>query len=205
MDLTTLEAVRTQLGISSTADDALLSLYVSQASRAIETHCGRRFSGVVGTLHYDLLSTQVGGRVRGRVLYFSTDVLKIDALYNASALLLETDYRLLPVDNAFLYSTYWARHAVELLPSSGQSWQVKDNGDLQGAISVVGTFGYCLASDRPPDITLAATKLAAWLYQNRDNSGAAVQMADGSVSMPAELPQFALKVLSRYMRVEAYF
>lgn len=205
MDLTTLDAVRAQLGISSTVDDALLRLYVTQASRAIETYCGRRFSDVVGTLHYDLRSTNAGGRVRGNVLYFSTDVLKVDSLYNGGTLVPNTDYRLLPSDNPLLYSTHWARYALELLPSAGRHWQVNANGNWQEAISVVGTFGYCLARDRPPDIVLAATKLAAWLYQNRDNTGAAVQMADGSVSMPAELPQFALKMLSRYVRVEAYF
>ena len=205
MDLTTVSAVKLQLGINTTTDDALIALYVSQASRFVESYCQRRFSHFTGTLCYDLRHVSKGGRFTSDTLYFTTDVLKVDALYTNGSLIPSSEYRLLPTDDGFQYSQYFPRYAIQLSPIRG--WLVEGVLASNGlnTIEVVGTFGYCLASERPPDIVLATTKLAAWLYQNRDNTGAPVQLDNGSITMPAEVPQFVLKTLTRYVRTEVFF
>lgn len=201
-NLTTRAAVKQQLGISSNADDALIDVLVDQASAMIETHCNRVFGTFIETLRYDRRSVIVGGRVRGNVLYFDTDVLGVDAVVNgANGTLSSSDYRLIPSNPpSFRRTATFPRYAIELLPESGQRWALNSTGGRQDAILITGTIGYCLPSDIPPDVKLAATRLAAWLYQNRDNDGATVQAPDGTLNIPAEAPTFVLKTLQRYVR-----
>jgi hypothetical protein len=197
-DLTTVSAVKRQLGIGistlNIADDDLLGLYVTQASQMIETECARTFSETIGTLYFDARYPVI----EGRTLYFDQDMLGVDAVFNgANGTLNPSDYRLLPVHAS-------PKYALQLLPKSNLSWQVGNDGYVQNAIGVIGTSGYCLSSARPADITLAATKLAAWLYQNRDNDGSTVQIANGTTVIPAEAPVFVLRVIEKYIRRVAY-
>lgn len=197
-DYTTTAAVKRQLNIGqteiNTVDDDLIDVYVTQASQAIDTFTGRTFSESIGTLYYDARYPVI----EGRILYFDQDYLGVDAVSNGvNGTINPANYRLLP-------QHYAPKYALQLLDQSGLSWQVGNDGGAQNAITVIGTTGYCLASSRPADITLAATKLAAWLYQNRDNDGAIIQMADGTTSIPAEAPAVVLKLLDKYIRRVAY-
>ena len=97
-----------------------------------------------------------------------------------------------------------AGYGLQLLVKSQQTWVVGNDGYAQNAICVIGTTGYCLTTNRPADITLAATKLAAWLYQNRDNDGSTVQIADGSIAIPANAPTFVLRTINKYVRRSVY-
>lgn len=194
-DLTTTAAVKRQLNIGqngtlNTVDDTLIDLYVTQASQLIETECLRQFSATVGTLFYDARYPVI----EKNILYFDQDWLGIDALSNgANGTINSANYRLLPAH-------FSPKYAVQLLPKSGLYWQVGNDGFVQNAICVIGTTGYCATGSQPADITLAATKLAAWLYQNRDNDGSSVQMADGAMVIPADAPTFVLRTISKYVR-----
>lgn len=201
-NLTTRALVRQQLGISSTQDDGLIDLYVEQAAAMIETHCNRIFGTFIEALRYDARESIIGGRIKGRMLFFDTDVLGVDSVVNgADGTLDSTDYRLLPSNPPSHRRTApFPRYGIELLPSSGRRWARGELGDRENAIIVNGTIGYCLPSQVPPDVRLAATRLAAWLYQNRDNDGATIQMADGTLNMPAEAPSFVLNTIRRYVR-----
>lgn len=198
-DYTTTAAVKRQLGIgvngtTNTVDDDLIGLYVTQASQMIDTETMRTFSETVGTLFYDSCPPVA----EGRTLYFDQDWLGIDALSNgANGTLDPSNYRLLPLH-------YSPKYAVELLAKSNLAWNVGNDGYAQNAVCVIGTTGFCLSANRPADITLAATKLAAWLYQNRNNDGSTVQIADGAVAIPAQAPTFVLRTLSKYVRRQAY-
>jgi hypothetical protein len=199
VDLTTLSAVKTQLGIGTdgtlnTTDDTLISLYVTQASQLIETETARTFSSTVQTLYYD-----VGYPVTdGRTLYFDQDWLGVDTVVNgANGTLAPSQFRLLPVHDT-------PKYGLQLLNSTSMYWQVGNDGYSQNAIQVNGTTGYCLTGTLPADITLAATKLAAWLYQHRDDSGDTVQIADGAIAIPAQAPKFVLRTISKYIRRVAY-
>jgi hypothetical protein len=193
-DYTTLAAVRSQLGLgdSDTGDDTLISTYVSQASQAIDTHTDRSFIGTNGTLTYDCQEPIV----IGRTLYFDRDVLGVYSVTNGDSVTVSSsEYRLLPANST-------PKYAMEILPSSSKQWTYTT--DWQDAITVAGTLGYCSEANRPADITLAATKLAAWLYQNRDNTGESTRYADGSTSIPAEAPAIVLRLLSKYVRSELF-
>lgn len=197
-DYTTTDAVKRQLGLmttgtNNTADDDIIAIYVTEASQMIATETNRQFSETVGTLFYDAAYPVVSNNV----LYFDQDWIGVDALSNgASGTLDPSNYRLLPVNQS-------PKYGLQLLQKANASWLVGNDGYTQNAICVVGTTGYCLSSDRPADITLAATKLAAWLYQNRDNTGA-VQVADGFQQVPATSPTFVLRTISKYIRRVAY-
>lgn len=198
-DLTTTAAVKRQLGIGvggtlNTVDDDLIAVYVTEASQFIETECMRSFGTLVGTNYYDAAYPVIDGRT----LYFDQDYVSVDSVWNgANGTLNAADYRLLPLH-------YSPKYALQLLASSNATWQVGNNGFVQNAIGVIGTTGYSTPADRPADITLAATKLAAWLYQNRRNDGSTVQIADGSTVIPAEAPTFVLRTIQKYVRRVAY-
>ncbi|GIV50516.1 MAG: hypothetical protein KatS3mg038_1037 [Candidatus Kapaibacterium sp.] len=200
--LTTAQAVKEQLSIASHTDDHLIERLVRDASAMIETHCGRIFGTLIGTLQYDRRPTLIGGRIDGRILYFDRDVLKIDVLINGVYGTLDSQsYRLLPTNPPITSrATLFPRYAVELLTPPVLPWGLSSSGS-QGAITIIGTFGYCLPHEVPYDVQLAATRLAAWLYQNRDNDGSSVQAPDGTLTIPAEAPSFVLKTLQRYVRV----
>ena len=191
-DLTTAAAVKAQLKITETGDDTLLADYVTQASKMVETFCGRQFANTAGTLAFDTY----GPHIQGDRLYLGQDVLSITSLTNGGdGVLPATAYRLWPLNTS-------PKYAVELLPSGGYAWETDSDGYAEGAIVVVGSLGYCTAATRPADVTLAATKLAAWLYQNRDNDGSTVQLGNGALAIPAEAPALVFKLLARYVRVE---
>jgi hypothetical protein len=193
-DYTTLAAVRSQLkiGVSDTGDDAQISTYVTQASQAIDTHTDRSFTGTNGTLTFDCRQPSI----IGNTLYLAQDVIDVYSIVNGdSNTLTSSQYRLLPNNST-------PKYAIEILPSSGKQWTYTT--DWQAAITVAGTLGYCTEANRPADITLAATKLAAWLYQNRDNTGEQTRYADGSTSIPAEAPQIVLRLLEKYVRSELF-
>jgi len=198
-DYTTTAAVKRQLNIGqngtlNTIDDDLISVYVTQASQLIDTECSRVFAPTVGTLFYDAIYPVICGNT----LYFDQDYIGINAISNGSNGTLDpSNYRLLPL-------AYSPKYGVQLLAKSSETWLVGNDGFAQNAICVIGTTGFCLDADRPADITLAATKLAAWLYQNRDNDGSSVQVADGSMVIPADAPTFVLRTINKYIRRVAY-
>jgi len=199
--LTTTDAVKQQLNIGqngtlNTVDDPLISVYVEEASQLIQTECMRTFGTLVDTYLYDAAYPVVNNNI----LYFSQDFLQVDSISNgASGTLDPSAYRLLPVN-----PNTNPKYALQLLVSSNLVWQVGNNGFAQNAIVVQGTAGYCTPADRPADVTLAATKLAAWLYQNRDNDGSTVQIADGATVIPANAPTFVLRTISKYVRRVAW-
>ena len=197
-NLTTVDAVKRSLAIGvngtlNTSDDDLLLTFVGQASDMITSYCRRNFYVTYGTLYYDSNYPHTSDNK----LFFTEDWLQVDYVWNgANGTLDPANYRLLPTH-------YSPKYALELLPRSQTSWMVGSDGFNQNAIGVIGSFGYCDDNTRPQAITFAATKLASWLYMNRDNDGTVVQMADGSLAIPSNAPSIVFTVLDRYVRVEA--
>ena len=196
-DLTTVAAVKRQLNFNDTTtgtltDDQLIADYVTQASAHIEAYCDRSFSSSIGTLFYSVCPPDV----YGRQLYFGDDVLGVASVTQDDGTVVSpTDYALLPLN---------ANPKYALIRTDGASWTYSIN--RVAAITVVATIGYCTESDRPQDITLAATKYAAWLYQNRNNDGQTIAVADGAISVPAQLPDFVIRILDsgRYVKDVMY-
>jgi hypothetical protein len=200
--LTTLNAVKQQLNIGqdgtlNTRDDDLITRYVHDASGMVESHCNRFFSDVTngsGTLN--IPHDCIYPAVNGRTLFLAEDLLSVGTLINQhdggnGSTLTADQYNLLP--------TYgYPKYGIEIKKSVAVQWSYE--GDNRGAIHVIGSWGFCTAAQRPRDITEAATRLAAWLYQTRDNDGSAIQTADGSTVIPPDAPPLVFKMLDRYVK-----
>lgn len=196
--LTTTAAVKRQLAIGvngtvNNVDDDLIDTYVAQASQMIQTECVRTFGTLVGTFYYDAAYPVAVNNL----LYFDQDFLQVDSVSNGSNGTLDpSNYRLLPIN-------FQPKYALQLLNKSTQVWVVGNDGYAQNAIVVMGTAGYCTPADRPADITNAATKLAAFLYETRDVEPT-VQIANGFAVLPANAPSVVLRTIASYVRRVAY-
>lgn len=183
--LTTLAAVRAQLSFDNTltGDDALISTYVEQASAMIETYCKRTLAAANGTLHFDVRPPDV----YGNKLFFGADVIGVYAVVNGDGeTVASSDYQLLPNNST-------PKYAIRLL--NGKAWTYDTN--REAAITIAGTLGMFAADAIPDDLALAATKLAAWLYQTRDNREDNVRFADGSMVIPSDAPAVVLRILDK--------
>lgn len=199
--LCSLDNVKQQLNIGqhgtlNTFDDDLLTRYVYEASSAVEAHCGRRFADVtngIGTLtrKFDYASPPLFGRV----LFVDDDLLSVTTLTNGDGnAIASTNYRLLPPNDS-------PKYGIELYDDSTVSWVAGDH--RQEAIQVQGSWGYATSTlTMPQDVRTAASKLAAWFYQTRDNDGTRIAFADGSMSIPPDAPPMVFKLLQRYVKVQ---
>lgn len=195
-DYTTLTKVKLQLEIQDVTgtlnDDTLINDYITQASKFIDDYCRRTFSESVGTLNLDVGAPYT----YGSKLFFGQDVLGVVSVVNGNgSTLTASDYVLLPANET-------PKYGMQL--KNGAYWTYSDS-PLQ-AITVVATLGYCTEATRPADITLAATKLSAFLYQNRSNFAPQIMVADGTINVPAEAQAMIMRILDkgRYIKDELY-
>lgn len=207
-DLTTVAQVKRQLaspnGTMSDVDNDLLQYYVTQASDDFERACNRwwidaegiyhpAFTPSYGTLYYDAIYPQI----EGKTLFFGQDVLSVVSVSNgANGTLTSDQYRLLPVNGS-------PKYGLELL-TPGISWLYGSTGSPQNAIVVTAQVGMFTAGNVPANVTLAVTKYAAWLYQNRDNDGSTFVAANGEAVIPSQAPALVLKIVDQYKRRESF-
>ena len=200
-DLTTVARVKRELSITNyetgtlsvnAVDDDLLALKVSEATQLFESDARMSFTGANGTLTFDIAAPYVFGRK----LFFRQPVLNVYELTTGDGTIIpSTGYRLLPLNIS-------PKYELELL--NDYTWEVSTTNGVRGAITVAGTLGYCLAANVPADVTTAVTKLAAFLYQTRDNAESIIRLADGSMEIPANAPDIVLRILRNYARVQVY-
>src|SRR5678816_2046163 len=162
VDLTTTVAVKSVLHITESTDDSIFDTFVTQASQDFMTEARRQFYSTGGaTLTYDIADPQI----IGRKLFFATDVQAVDRIINGYGSVIDpSSYRLLPLNAS-------PKYAAELYVGAGVFWQPSPTNNWQSAIQVQGTIGYNPTGETPSDVTYAVTKLAAFYYQTRDNSG----------------------------------
>lgn len=199
--LTTTAAVKRQLGLvgtvqgtlnDNTDDDDLIGTYVAQATELFNSEVGYTFIATNGTLELDACAPHA----YGRKLFFLKPVVGVYSIVNGDGqTLTETEYRLLPANES-------PKYAAELKTGSGKFWTFTNSP--QAAIIVGGTLGYATEANVPADVTLAVTKLAANLYQNRDNKGDIIRFADGSSQVPADAPGIIFKIIDKYASVRVH-
>lgn len=202
--LTTVDRVKRELGIvvytngtlsTNTADDDILADKVTEASQLFETETDFTFSATPGaTLTYDLIQPDVFGRK----LFFGTPFLGVDRIINGDGTVFTTaDYFLLPNNGT-------PKYGAILNTMQAVFWQLSNANGYKQAIQVQGTTGFCETGDQPADVTMAVTKLAAFLYQIRDNSGEVVKFADGTMAIPAGVPDVVIRTIQSYKRARLY-
>ena len=144
-DYTTFADLKTQyLDITQTTDDGLLAKTIRDASRQIERSAGgRTFAPRLETRYYDLPRTSE--------LILDDDLLTLTTLTNGSGTaFVNSDYKLYPLNER-------VKHLVKLLLSASMAWQTDASGNVEGAISVTGAWGYAKTGDWiPSGSTLSA-------------------------------------------------
>lgn len=148
MPYATLAQLKSHLGLSGSAEDALLTQLLDAADAFIHGYTGRWFSGVTATRSFDHTA------IRFRSLFVDADLLSITSITNGDGSLLVTaDYVLLP-RNSTPY------HEVAL--TTGRAWYTEQ------AIEIVGVWGYSVTA--PMGIVQAALEYAGLLYRSYDRT-----------------------------------
>lgn len=128
---TSLDDVKTRLGITATTDDALLGMLIEQASRDVDEYCGRHFYVETATRYFDT------GKWWDR--FYTDDLLSVSS-FTVDAELDDTwtgetwtasDYYLMP-DNS------WPKTIV-MIAREGDYWLPRN---VAKYVKITGSFGY---------------------------------------------------------------
>lgn len=186
MDITSLDVL----------DDAVLETLIADASRAVDTYCGRRFYAAAAAEQYDVPA--------GRTLWLRGDWLAVSSVVNGDGTTLAAGaYDVLPLGER-------VRYAIRLRPGANVSWTATPDGDTLGAITVSGSTGYVdrAATDVDSQRIIAVTRRAAIIIAGayyRKRFGVAVESATvtaaGIVLTPQGIPRDAAELLDglRYL------
>lgn len=121
--LCTLEALKTQQGITSVTDDALLTAYILSASNIVRTYTDRDFVPFVQTRVYDVPTR--------RSLFLDADLLTVTSIAD-TATLTSDEYLLYPANR-------YPKNEIRRTTVS-PVWTFAESGEQ--AITVTGTWGY---------------------------------------------------------------
>ena len=176
MAYASLAQLKTYLGISSNADDALLSELLERASAAIDSYTARRFAPFEETRQYD-------DGVYGKLLVLDDDVVTLIRVLNGDG-----------VDITGAVRIYRTRgRTVGLLHPAG--WNVS-----AGPILVTAVWGL---AETPRDIIHACVRLAAYYYRQRDAQVFDVTALpdQGALLVPHGIPADVKQILNRYRMI----
>ena len=184
---TTLNSLKSYLGVETSADDALLGDLIGRASAAVDALCNRTFSaGEDSTRRFDALLD-----VDGRTLWLDDDLCALTSVVNGD------DLSIAPGDLLLSPRTGPPWSEIRLARSSAAVWTYDDTPE--NAISVTGRWAYSV--EPPADIVQATTRLAAWFYRQKDVGYEPARPTFGSVAYAADLPADVLTLLAPYRRL----
>jgi len=128
---TTLTDVKnTYIGTTKTGQDQLFNDLIDSTSQEIDDISNRRFVPWVNTETYDTPANRYGP------LDLDDDLLALTTLTNGDGTVIPSSaYKLYPL-NA------WPKERIVLLSSSAIGWRLTGQGDREGAIAVLGIYGY---------------------------------------------------------------
>ncbi len=194
MTYTSLAAVKGWLGIGSVnlEDDAQITAAVNYAQTIIDAHCRRTFEAAADTTRY---FDALGQHIDGSALYLDGDLVQITGILNGDGTAITSgQYTLLPANRMPAF-------AIRLKDSAGIAWTYTTSWEK--AISITGRWSYSLTA--PQDIVYAATRLAAYLYKQRDSYNIGLERAEttpmGVTLLPMTLPQDVTALLKKYIRL----
>jgi hypothetical protein len=185
----TLAEVKAYIDTASTnaGDDAVIEDMVEMASRLIDTLTLRTFYARTET-HYFNYSGERG-------LIMDDDLLTVTTLTNGDdEIIASTEYNLLPFSRS-------PKHEIKLKQSSTYGWSIDTDGNTEGVISVVGTWGY--STTAPADIKHACISIVISAYHKRYGQGldgTAQITSMGVVITPNDIPKEAWTIINPYRR-----
>ena len=182
----TRQEIASKLGIEDTEDDAIIDAVINAVSRNIDAYCsGRTFYARTETRLFDV--------PYGRELVLDDDLLTVTTLTNGdSTVLTTTDYYLWPRNVS-------PKHKIILKESSSYVWTFDSSGNTEGAISVVGTWGW--ASSAPADVAEACRIQTMRIFKRKDAPFGVMGSASmGQLRMIAELDPDVKMMLNAYRK-----
>jgi hypothetical protein len=186
MAYVTVSELKRYLGIDveNAIDDALLSDMVQRAQAVVNTFTRRTFEATA-----DEMRVHGWGLVDGACLFLDGDLCAVTSVVNGDGATLQaTEYFTMPRNRAPFY-------ALQLRPAVGYVWD-----GATGDILVTGRWAYSLTP--PADVVQATVRLAAWLYRQKDNTGADSPMLAGdTMILPSRLPADVVELLRPYQRL----
>jgi len=190
MAYTTTAQVKTYAGIGGSGDDILIGSLITYAQKAIDNYCNRTFEGSATNRVFD-----VGGDTEGNTLWFDEDCASITTVTNGDASSTEVtsaQYVTIPRNRT-------PYHGIKILSSAGKVWEYST--DPEGAITVNGVWAY--SATAPNDIVHACTRLATFLYRQKDTSmdiDRPILTDAGVTLLPGSLPNDVKTILEPYRR-----
>lgn len=174
----TLAQLKNYIGVSDATDDVLLWEFILAAQKQIDLSSNRTFAvGADTTREMDAIAD-----VEGPLLWLDGDLCAITSITNGDGTTVTaSEYVTEPRRETPYYG-------IRLLSSSGVGWTY--DTDHEGAISVVGKWGYSVTA--PADKVELCLELAAWLYRLKDNRGGDQDraiIAGSATILPASMPQ----------------
>lgn len=194
--LTTLDALKTELGITDTSEDELLDHLIDQASALVETYCNRCFAKQT----YREIIPGYGN------LYLALSVRPVVSVKSVKRDgVAITDYYLDSPNSGLLYRRVGWGWSPKIL--WGLTWHVEPNSELAN-YEVEYTAGFVLPGnpDRtlPADIEKACLDIAkTWYLENKQGNGIQSEsLGDYSVTYAKQadrtLPNTVLLTLDRW-------
>jgi hypothetical protein len=162
-------------------EDAVLQVFLDEATREIDRQTARTFEASASTTRYFWPEDVVGD-----TLYLDNDLLTLGTLTNGDSTTITSDYYWLQPDNVT------PKAKVKL--KSTKAWAF----DTDGRIGVTGTWGF--SATPPADIKRACKRLAWFYWMKRTATGETSVAGDNVAVTPAEYPADVVSVLRRYRR-----
>lgn len=177
------------LNIDTAKDDALLVVTLKRAIATFENMCGRTFVPAAETRYFDANDEQV---ITGKRLFIRDgDLIEIVEL--------KIDSEIVPEDEYFCTG---AKPYNTLRITEGSDFSFRDfTVSSERSIAINGLWGY--QDEVPNDVFGAIVRLAAWLYQQKDNAmelDRPIAMSNAMV-LPPSLPTDVAAIAGFYRKV----
>lgn len=189
----TLAEVKAYLGVTSTTDDALLEDFILKAESMVNTRCKRVFVAASDATRYFDAIEDVSADLL--TLYLDHDLCAITSITNGDGTTVTAGQYVTEPRNDKPY------YAIRLRLDASISWTY--NTTPENAVTVVGRWAYGVSV--PDDIRGICTRLAVYLYRQKDNSAdstadRAIMSASGTVLLPNKLANDFYEVTAPYIR-----
>jgi len=179
MSLITLAELKTYLGIVSSSDDTILQNCINASKAIIENYTSRYFESRTETRYF--------AWERGDEILLDQDLLQLNSLVLDSVTIPPADIVLLPKNSE-------AKTKIKLKNFYYPS-------DLDAAFwEVSGSWGF--SAQVPADIKMACTRLAAFLYRQKDSQVFDVTAMPevGQIVIPQGIPKDVMIQIKPYRR-----
>ena len=185
------DELKEYLGVTGTADDAMLLTLLAAAQRTIDSYCARTFEATADTVR----TFDSQRDVDGYTLTVDSDLCAITSIVNGDGTTISNSHYVTEPRNETPY------YAIRLKTSAGKVWTSTVSGDSENAITVTGKWAY--STSAPSDIAHVCKRLAAYIYRQKDNAGDLDRavIAGNSTILPAQIPSDIRLMLAPYRRL----